>query len=140
MGLIWACADEHDKTEGLETQLATNEVKMAEWSELAILMRQIHKDAKQWKKMLEAGELVTDSAHIYKQLVESEPTDKSVQGPAFEAFAMNYQQALNEFIETNDIVLAKEKYNNLVSTCISCHQSYCPGPVKTIKKLYLPKD
>lgn len=135
-----ACTNEYDKTEALDTQLASTEVKMAEWSELAILMRQIHKDAKQWKKMLEAGELVTDSANIYKQLVESTPTDKTVKGPAFEAFAMNYQQALNEFIETNDMVMAKEKYNNLVSTCISCHQSYCPGPVKTIKKLYLPKD
>lgn len=139
-GLILACTNENDKTEVLDTHLATTEVKMAEWSELAILMRRIHKGAKQWKKMLEAGELVTDSANIYKQLVESTPTDKSVKGPAFEAFAMNYQQALNDFIEANDMVMAKEKYNNLVSTCISCHQSYCPGPVKTIKKLYLPKD
>lgn len=141
VGLAWSCANEPDeKKDNLETLANNNEVKMAEWSELALLMRQIHKDAKKWKTMLEKGELVTDSANIYKQLVESTPTDAAVKGPSFEGFAMNYQTALTDFIETNDILLAKEKYNNLVSTCISCHQSYCPGPVKTIKKLYIPKD
>jgi cytochrome c556 len=113
---------------------------MAEWSELAILMRQIHKDAKLWRAKIVNGELVTDSVAIYSALVESKPTKPEVKGPAFEGMAANYQSQLDAFLAAEDIDLAKSAYNNLVGACISCHQSYCPGPVKTIKKLYVPES
>lgn len=111
---------------------------MAEFSELAKLMRNIHKDAKQWRSKIVNGEMVTDSVSVYDALVQSTPTKSEVKGPVFERMAANYQTQLDAFLAAKDIDLAKSAYNNLVGACISCHQSYCPGPVKTIKKLYVP--
>ncbi|NEN24465.1 hypothetical protein G3O08_13220 [Cryomorpha ignava] len=134
--LVWACAntDAANTTENKKTEL-----KMAEWSELALLMRDIHKDAKSWRKAIDNGTFEQDSIAIYKLLVESKPTDEDVEGPVFEGFAQNYQMALDSLMLSKNIDLAKAKYNNLVTACITCHQTYCPGPVKTIRKLYFPE-
>jgi cytochrome c556 len=138
IALIWSCSE--TTTTSTEEPLAQAQLKMAEWSELAKLMRQIHKDAKQWRSKIVNGELVTDSVAIYDALVESTPTKSEVKGPVFEGMAANYQTQLDAFLAAEDIDLAKSAYNNLVGACISCHQSYCPGPVKTIKKLYVPES
>lgn len=136
--LVWSCSEMTE--EKAEETIEETEIKMAEFSELAQLMRQIHKDAKQWRKQIVNGQTVTDSVAIYKALVESTPTKAEVQGPVFEGMAANYQTQLNAFLAARDIDLAKSSYNNLVTACISCHQEYCPGPVKTIKKLYVPES
>ena len=138
IALIWSCSE--TGTASIEEPMAKAEVQMAEWSELAKLMRQIHKDAKDWRKQIVNGELVNDSVEIYKELVESTPTKSEVKGPVFEGMAANYQTQLDAFLAAKDIDLAKSAYNNLVGAFISCHQSYCPGPVKTIKKLYVPES
>lgn len=136
--IVWSCTETESPAK--MDQAAVAEIKMAEFSELAKLMRQIHKDAKSWRKQIVDGELVTDTVSIYTALIESTPTKEEVQGPVFEGMAANYQVQLDAFLSAEDIDLAKSAYNNLVGTCISCHQSYCPGPVKTIKKLYVPES
>lgn len=134
--LVWACANPEAESAIEKSQ---PEVKMAEWSELALLMRDIHEDAKLWREAIDKGTFEQDSMAIYKLLVESTPTDEDVQGPVFESFAQNYQLALDSLMEAKNIDLVKVKYNNLVTACITCHKTYCPGPVKTIRKLYFPE-
>lgn len=133
---VWACA-ENENTEEVSTS-AEPEVKMAEFSELALLMKAIHADAKNWRSKLVAGELVTDSVAIYEALVTSTPTDSGVKGPVFEGLAANYQDKLNAFLAAKNADLAKGEYNNLVRACVACHSEYCPGPIPTIEKLYVP--
>jgi cytochrome c556 len=133
--LIWSCS-ETTQSEAAESS-KKSEVKMAEFSELAMLMKQIHKDAKDWRSKIVEGELVTDSIAIYSALVESTPTDADVTGPVFEGMAAAYQDKLDAFLSAKNIDLAKSSYNNLVASCVSCHQVYCPGPIPTIKKLYV---
>ncbi|MEM9051109.1 MAG: hypothetical protein AAGC47_03560 [Bacteroidota bacterium] len=120
-----------------ENGKAPSEPKMAEVSELAALMKQIHIDAKDWRQQLVNGEVVSDSLSIYDLLVNSTPTDSTVTGPVYQGMAANYQSKLNDFLTAEEIELAMSSYNNLVTACISCHHEYCPGPVPTIKKLYL---
>lgn len=129
LSFVWACGNiqEPEIVKSAETE--------QEWSELALLMRQIHEDAKDWKVTLESDSLVLDSVKVYEALTSSTPTNPDVSGPLFNGFAQNYQNSVDEFLEVKDITLAKVAYNNLVSSCISCHTEYCPGPIKTIKKL-----
>jgi cytochrome c556 len=134
--VIWSCQEAGSQSS--QDPEVMSEIKMAEFSELAKLMRDIHKDAKQWRSKIVNGEMVTDSVSVYDALVQSTPTKSEVKGPVFEGMAANYQTQLDAFLAAKDIDLAKSAYNNLVGACISCHQSYCPGPVKTIKKLYVP--
>jgi len=133
--IIWSCSQVTAEKSSENEEMP--EMKMTEWSELAKLMRQIHKDAKDWRKQIVDGELVTGTVSIYAALIESTPTKEEVKGPVFEGMAANYQTQLDAFLAAEDIDLAKSAYNNLVGACISCHQSYCPGPVKTIQKLYV---
>ena len=32
-----------------------------------------------------------------------------------------------------------DAYNNVVTGCVACHQTYCPGPVKRLQKLIISK-
>jgi cytochrome c553 len=131
--LVFACTAEQDTNEAM----ATNGMKMTKPSELALLMKEIHANAKNWRADLLDGKLPADSTDVYNRLVSSTPTNPNVTGPVFEGFSMNYQGALDGFLEANNIDLAREAYNNLVTACIQCHQSYCTGPIPTIKKLYV---
>ncbi len=108
-------------------------------SELALLMKAIHKDAKSWRNAIAHDSLSVDSLDIYLQLVSSTPTDAKVKGPAFEGFASLYQNAFDRLVEAADTDSVRSAYDALVATCVSCHTSYCPGPVATIEKLYFKR-
>ncbi len=129
---VFACAEnQEDKAE------PQKEMKMAEFSELALLMKEIHEDAKKWKADLEAGEQPVDSIKIYEKMVSSTPTKAEVKGPVFEGFAAMYQARLDSLFHAGELDMAKDAYNNLISSCVDCHGEYCPGPIPTIKKLYI---
>jgi len=129
---VFACAEnQEDKAE------SQKEMKMAEFSELALLMKEIHEDAKKWKAELEAGEQPADSLKIYEKIVTSTPTKAEVKGPVFEGFAAMYQARLDSLFHAGELDMAKDAYNNLISSCVDCHGQYCPGPIPTIEKLYI---
>ncbi|MCA1762538.1 MAG: hypothetical protein LC664_06060 [Flavobacteriales bacterium] len=134
LALVWACASS-GKTDADEKPKA--DMNQSDASELALLMRTIHQDAKSWRAAIENGDLVSREIDIYQKMVESTPTKPDVKGPAFEGFAKHYQMQIDSLTAAKDISLAADAYNNLVSSCITCHESFCPGPVKTIKKLYI---
>ncbi len=134
MSFVWACGSQE------EEKVVEPTMKAQEWSELAILMRQIHEDAKDWRSVLESDSLVLDSVKVYEALISSTPTNPDVAGPVFDGFAKNYQNSVDAFLQAKDITLAKVAYNNLVTSCLSCHGEFCPGPMKTIKKLKVKTD
>lgn len=138
LAFIWACGNEgqSDSAESNENE----EIVMNKDSELALLMRDIHENAKVWRDSLVNGKMVLDSIEIYSALTQSVPTDSSVVGPLYNGLAQNYQLALNDFLSAEDIQLAKSSYNNLVSACLTCHGEFCPGPMKTIRKLKVAEN
>lgn len=136
---VWACGNT-DKPEITENSEKKDEIVMYEDSELALLMRDIHENAKVWRDSLENGSMVLDSIEIYSALTESVPTDPKVEGPLYNGLAKNYQIALDNFLSAGDIQMAKKSYNNLVSACLTCHSEFCPGPMKTIRKLKVAED
>jgi len=129
---VFACA-ESQKDKGVKQK----EMKMAEFGELALLMKEIHEDAKVWRAELEAGNQPSDSLKIYEYLESSTPTKAEVNGPDFEGFASMYQARLDSMFYAGELDMAKDAYNNLISSCVDCHGEYCPGPIPTIKKLYI---
>jgi cytochrome c553 len=139
LAMAFACSQINEKANIQTDALAAKStMTMAEVSELSKLMKDMHKNAKTWRKSLANGDMVIAEADIYVVLTESSPTKKNVAGPAFNGFASYYQERLNDFLSAKDIDLAQNSYNNLVTACVQCHQSYCTGPIPAIKKLYLP--
>ena len=102
-------------------------------SELALLMRDIHSQAKALKPLIEKKENLPEYDNSVDFIVDATPTRLDVQGPKFEAMAKYYLQKTDSLYAHPD----KGSYNEMVESCIVCHKSFCPGPVKTIKKLII---
>ena len=103
-------------------------------SELAIVMRHLHFEANRVKAQLESGEMVElDSLTTLIRLVETaEPTDGHVRDDEFMAFSNLLNKEMDKMhTDSNKVV----EFNNIVSTCVSCHRNTCPGPIPKIKKL-----
>ena len=105
-------------------------------SELALLMRDMWTDGMDIKEAIEKGKVPKSHIDVSK-LLTAEPTDSAqVATPAYQAYAKVYEQAYTELMAAEGDEI-KPAYNNLVETCISCHQSTCPGPIVRIKKMEL---
>lgn len=104
-------------------------------SELALLMRKMYDDADAIKTLItnNEGNITQEYITELERIHTATPTDANVKTPEFEAYTkLMIEQANNLFSsETN----RAEGFNNLVNRCVECHQSFCPGPIKKIKKL-----
>jgi len=104
-------------------------------SELALLMRDMFTDGERIKAQVERGEMPTglkDFAAIHSAI----PTDSTVRGPVFTAFAEAYLESVRQ-MEADDST-SVFRFNRMVDQCMNCHTEFCPGPKKRIKKLYIP--
>lgn len=104
-------------------------------SELALLMRKMFYDLDSIKTKLNSVDLKNlYSSHEAILTAEGTEPDK-VASPEYKAFAKVYLQFLKNY-ETADPDQKKEAYHSLVQSCLTCHQSLCPGPMVRIKKLF----
>lgn len=102
-------------------------------SELALLMRDMHLEAKALRMAVQNKEAIRDFKLNNVFILSATPTKANVKGQEFEAMASYYLQKSDSLSQFQD----KESYNEMVESCIVCHQEFCPGPLKTIKKLQI---
>jgi hypothetical protein len=104
-------------------------------SELAIVMRHLHFEADKVGRTIEAGEEVKleELRALAGRLDSSEPTDSSSLGGDYFALSGQFRAAVERLQGENKIV----EFNALVGTCISCHRTTCPGPIRKIGKLMI---
>ncbi len=106
-------------------------------SELALLMRQIYVDADSIKERIIRGEGTISREFIdeLERVHSAIPTDPKVKTAEFDAFnkLLIAQAKVLQITEGNKI----KAFNQLVNRCVDCHKSFCPGPIKRIKKLEL---
>ncbi len=102
---------------------------------MALMMRQMASNADSMKSILLSGKSI-DSLHFpFIRFYLAEPTDPSVLEPLFYENARLFQHDYkNIFIEKNNQIIA---FNTMVGKCINCHENYCNGPLKRIKKLLI---
>lgn len=147
--IFLSCNDEPkvEETQNQSTEQVKEEIKDVtkvidnrfpnERSELAILMRSMYEDLVAEKELLSKGEnSEVKWMEKYGNLVEATPTDKKHTGPDFEAFGKSFLVTLKAYEKAekeNNIQL----YNNVITSCMSCHQKHCPGPMAAIRKLPL---
>lgn len=103
-------------------------------SELALLMRDMFEDGERIKAQVENGEMPTglkDFAAIHAAV----PTDSTVRGPVFTAFAEAYLESVRQMEAADSSSVFR--FNRMVDQCMNCHSEFCPGPKKRISKLYI---
>jgi len=105
-------------------------------SQLAKLMERMHLDMKNYREKVVAQKNIPDLSKKWKKIYTAQPTDESVKGEKFDTYADHFFQKYDELLTAQENQ-RKTAYNNLVTNCVSCHESFCPGPIKSIKKLYI---
>lgn len=102
---------------------------------MALMMRAIYQQSAEMREWVEAGKPL-DSTHFrFLDFHQLEPTDSTVLVEVFYQHNQNFKAAFNDLLEAG--VADKEKYNTLLTKCVSCHEDFCPGPIKRINKLKL---
>jgi len=104
-------------------------------SELALLMRKMFEEGEDIKALItnNEGNITEEYISELERIHTAIPTDPDVKTPEFEAYTQLMIEEANTLFsnDTNRV----QGFNNLVNRCIDCHQSFCPGPIKRIKKL-----
>lgn len=103
-------------------------------SELALLMRDMFEESDSLKQLVVEGKSLS-GLEKYEDIHSAIPTDPTVTGPVFEAFANAYIESIKT-LENSDST-SVDNFNNMVNQCMNCHTEFCPGPKKRIKKLYI---
>lgn len=102
---------------------------------MALMMRTMVKNAQVMRDKVKKGEKLDSLTYPFIKFYLVEPTDPNVLEPAFFENARLFQQAyLDLFRHPGEQV---QYYNLMVGKCINCHENYCSGPIKRIRKLLI---
>ncbi len=103
-------------------------------SELALFMRQMNDTLKWVKKRIKHDSFAANQDKIlqFAEMVMLESTPGMIKDQShFEGYATHYLQRIEE-LRTDPNVAS---FNGVVEACITCHQTYCSGPLERIGKL-----
>lgn len=103
-------------------------------SELSLLMRQMHKHALKAREDVLNNKVSGGYLVEFEKIYTAKPTTATTKNQYYNSYADLYMAALKNFSKSNRKNL-KENYNNLVSGCVVCHTTHCPGPMVLIEKL-----
>lgn len=104
-------------------------------SELAELMRQMHTDHLDLKSKIEAGETALLKTNDYSFIHKATPTDPNDNTSLFHTYADAYLLADSMVFVSKTTQAYKESFNNMVNSCVACHQNFCMGPINKIELL-----
>ena len=100
-------------------------------SELAALMREMKADLEKARTLIAEGKPVPAMHARHRKMRCAWPTSLDDRTPTFEQSAITYLslvKALDEKPSVNSL-------NGVVSGCLACHATACPGPIPVIEKL-----
>ncbi len=106
-------------------------------SELTLLMRQMYIDALASKESIIAETKPEPLNHTGVLSAESTQPQKA-QSELYQIFAQDYLGKVNELNNAKQADRI-ELYQNMINSCINCHNSTCPGPLVKIKPLKFPE-
>lgn len=138
-----ACQQQAEQPLAEETTTAeSKELEMRETSELADLMNTMYAQNAEVRAQLLEGNLPESFPDDFLELHKAAPTPGILHGQetTFEGIASGYLARMEELKQAQTVEEAKVAYNALISTCASCHQVFCHGPLQKINKLKLPTE
>lgn len=103
-------------------------------SELALLMRDMYEEALRVKYELAAGRPATLNIDHEAILTAHATEPEKAASAEYKAFARGYLATIDNLRKANAGEIAP-LYDQLVGSCMGCHEALCPGPIARIKKL-----
>jgi cytochrome c553 len=98
---------------------------------MALMMRAIYEQSSAMRGKVEAGEALDSSFYRFMEFHELEPTDSTVLVKVFYEHNEDFKRAFEDLLKASN----KDSYNAMLTQCVSCHEDFCPGPIKRINKL-----
>ncbi|MBL7765343.1 MAG: hypothetical protein JNJ58_04575 [Chitinophagaceae bacterium] len=114
----------------VQTTKDPNEVKP-----MALMMRTMANYCDSMRLEIKAGKKVDSIRYPLMPFWTAEPTDSSVLETLFFDNAKIIESAWHALM--TDTAHQAARYTAVVDACVHCHQSYCSGPLRRIKKLPL---
>jgi hypothetical protein len=116
----------------------SNVFKMYQMSEMAALMEQMYVDNMRIKNaILDKETNMGDFPEVHKRIFVAKLTDQTDRDVFFETEAQKFITIEEKFYKSKEEDL-KANFNEIVNSCIACHEKKCGGPIVRIKKLYIP--
>ena len=102
---------------------------------MALMMRMMADNADSMRAQLLRGEHLDASHYPFMRFYAAEPTDTVVLKMQFYENARFFQEAYTDMLKTSSN--QKQLYNVVIGKCVNCHEMYCNGPLKRIKKMFV---
>src|SRR5690606_41193677 len=100
-------------------------------SEMANLMNQMFAQNLQIKKAILEGNIPSEFPLDFLKIHTAELSEFKSRNETFQSFSKLFIESEKEIFNTESQVPLKERYNNTINLCISCHQTECTGPIRS---------
>lgn len=105
-------------------------------SEMAALMLLMYEKNAENKKIILEGKQPKEFPKEFLKIHTAKLTDSTDRKIEFKAYSDFYIENLKKVFEPSKESL-KTKHNNVINSCVTCHQTTCIGPIQKIKKLLI---
>jgi thioredoxin-related protein len=136
-GLFYACSESSAPNENKEQECKSEETikDPNNPKPMALMMRTMVSYCDSMRLDINAGKRVDSIKYPLMPFWDAEPTDSANLVDLFydnaKDFAAHYRALMSD---TNH---QKENYTAVINSCVNCHNSFCSGPLRRIKKLPL---
>lgn len=131
--LLYGCGSETATTPIQKKE--KKQFELYERSEMATTMLYMYEFNRQLKAKIENDEELLDFPAGFERMFEADMTDGHTRDEFFQTHTelfIEQQKAIHSNPENR-----VEAFNNMVKSCIECHQVKCHGPIPKIEKLYI---
>jgi hypothetical protein len=106
-------------------------------SEMSHLMLSMYDFNEKIRKEILAGNTPDKFPEEFLNIFSASLTDNKPHNEIFKAYSKVYIDNESFIFDTESNIPLKERYNNTINACISCHTTECVGPIPRIKKLLI---
>jgi len=101
---------------------------------LVAMMRIQEADVLALRQRIIDGDTLLAGIHLKHDFLEGTPTSPDKNDRNFPELSAAFVEAFNE-LKTNPA--KTEQFNLMIASCVDCHEQFCPGPIRQIKKLQI---
>jgi hypothetical protein len=133
---IVACNDSEKPKESAQEECKKETIKDPnDPKPMALMMRTMANNCDSMRLEINAGKTVDSVKYPLMPFWTAEPTDSANLVELFYNNASEFEIAYRTLMSNKEH--QKENYTAVINSCVNCHNSFCSGPLRRIKKLPL---
>lgn len=106
-------------------------------SEMALLMNEMYDIQDRIKNDILNEIPLEEFPQDFLKIHTAQLSDFKGRNQNFETFSHLFVERVEFLFEDSTEIPLKQRYNDVINLCISCHQTECTGPIPRIKKLLI---